>query len=321
MLDNAHRMRSQNFTSFSTTHVPPHERLEYWEAHNAEALIGLDIRPLHDNTLEAQQQNRLSPILRAAKVLGSSQVTERSRAMIRKYPTDSVALFFCTHGESFYSDERETYVLKAGQMLACDADSPFIRGFGVGVSEMVLTVSKEAFNGLSGGKSLTHAQRFNFGGSQSPLPRLAAATKLAKSVDNALSNPTASIEVFEEESLSWLKTLLQDDGQDTTLLFDQALGLIAEHFRNPGFRRTDLSGMLHMSERQVARLFEAQNTSFSRELLRKRIHTAQTFLKSEPHTTIAEIARRCGFRSTAHFSRTFRKILGLSPTEARQHAL
>lgn len=127
MPDNANGATPHNFKSFSTDHIPHNERLEYWEAHNADALIGLDIRPLHDQTLEARQQNQLSSTIRAAKVFGSSQLIERSPEMIRKHPTEAVALFFCTHGDSFYTDEHGTHVLQAGQPLVCNADSSCTR--------------------------------------------------------------------------------------------------------------------------------------------------------------------------------------------------
>lgn len=317
MPDSANGAEQNNFKSFTTQHIPHHERLEYWEAHNADALIGLDIRPLHAQTLEAQQRNRESPTTRAAKVLGSSQLIERSPDMIRKHPTEAVALFFCTQGDSFFCDENGTQLLHAGQVLACNADSTFIRGFGVGVSEMVLTVSMEEFTKISGGESLTNPKKITFGHSPDRQPRIAAATRLAQSVDNALSTTDHPTEVFEEDCLSWMETLFQGAGKDSTQLFEQAQHFMNVHLSSPDLRRTDISRLLHISERQVARLFAAHDTSFSAEILMKRIHAAKFLLNAEPQTPIGDIARRCGFRSTPHFSRTFREAVGYSPTEAR----
>lgn len=318
---NANGAVHESFKSFSTEHIPHHERLQYWEAHNADALIGLDIRPLHAQTLEAQQHNRESSNTRAAKVLGSSQLIERSPAMIRKYPTESVALFFCMQGDSFYSDEQGTHVLHAGQVLACNADQTFIRGFGVGVSEMVLTIRMDEFLEISGGAPLPNARKFTFGRSLEQQPRIAAATKLARWVDRSLSAPDHTDGSFEDHCFSWLEVLLQGAGKDSTQLFEQAQHFINLHLANADLRRTDIAQLLHLSERHVARLFAANGTSFSRELSTKRIHAANVLLTAEPHTPIAEIARRCGFRSTPHFSRTFREIVGCSPSEARAHAV
>src|SRR5699024_4637374 len=143
----------QNFKSFSTRHVPTHERIDYWEAHNNDALIGLDIRTLNGQTLIAEQHNRLLPTIRAAKVRGSSQLVERTPEMIRKYPTDEVALFFCLQGDSFFCDQNGTQVLHAGQVLACNADTTYIRCRGRSVSESVITLEIAVLIQCSGGQS------------------------------------------------------------------------------------------------------------------------------------------------------------------------
>lgn len=317
MPESANGAKENNFKVFSTEHIPHHERLEYWEAHNADALIGLDIRPLHAQALDAQQHNRESPTTRAAKVLGSSQLIERSPDMIRKHPTEAMALFFCMQGDSFFSDEHGTHFLHAGQVLACNADSTFIRGFGVGVSEMVLTVSMEEFTTLANGESLAQPRKFTFGPSPDHQPRSAAATRLAQWVNNALTATNHPDEIVEEHYLSLIERLFQGAGQDSTQLFEQAQRFLNIHLSSPDLRRTDIARLLHISERQVARLFAANDTSFSREISMKRIQAADYLLHAEPHTPVADIARRCGFRSTAHFSRTFRSVMGYSPTEAR----
>lgn len=317
MPGNKNAAPQSNFKSFTTAHIPQHERVEFWEAHNADALIGLDIRPLHTQTLEAQQHNRETSKTRAAKVLGSSQLVERSPKMIRKYPTEAIALFFCTRGDSFYSDENGTHLLHAGQLLACNADKPFIRGFGVGVSEMVLTVSMDEFAKLSGGNSLHSPKKFTFGAGPDAEHRLPAATQLARLVDQALKANNDPVEMAEGEILSWLEPLFRDGKQNASETFLQAQHFLDLNLSRPDLRRTDIARLLHMSERQVARVFAENDTSFSRELLLKRVQAARAILKSESHTPVVEIARRCGFRSTPYFSRAFRKAIGHSPTEER----
>src|SRR5690625_7792143 len=78
----------QEFKSFTTRHIPAHERIDYWEAHNSDALIGYDIRTLNEQTLSAEQRNRLFPRLRAAQVRGSSQIVERTPSMVRQHRSE-----------------------------------------------------------------------------------------------------------------------------------------------------------------------------------------------------------------------------------------
>lgn len=306
-----------NFKTFSTAQIPHHERVEFWEAHNADALIGLDIRPLHTQTLEAQQHNRETSHIRAAKVLGSSQLVERSPEMIKKHPTEAVALFFCTQGDSFYSDEHSTHVVQAGQVLACNADRPFLRGFGVGVSEMVLTVSMDAYTQITRGKTLTTPVKLTFGNSLETDHSPTAATQLARLVDSALSAPNEHASTFEDQALSWLESLFHEGHPDLNQLFQQAQHFIDQNLARPNLRRSDLARWLHLSERQVGRIFEVHGTSFSNEVLLRRVQAARSILQTEPHIPIADVARRCGFGSTPYFSRSFRKVMGRSPSEDR----
>lgn len=309
----------QNFKSFSTRHVLTHERIDYWEAHNNDALIGLDIRTLNGQTLIAEQHNRLLPTIRAAKVRGSSQLVERTPEMIRKYPTDEVALFFCLQGDSFFCDQNGTQVLHAGQVLACNADTTFIRGFGSGVSEMVLTIQMEEFIKLSGGDSLTAPKKFAFGPSLENQPSISPAKLLASWVDEATDINNTSTTLSRDDCLSWVEMLFRGAEHDDVQLYEAAQQSIHLNLSNPNFRRADIAHRLQISERQVARLFSGRNTSFSREVTLRRIEAARGLLDAEPHTPVSSIARRCGFRSPAHFSRTFREVLGCTPSQLRSN--
>lgn len=64
-------------------------------------------------------------------------------------------------------------------------------------------------------------------------------------------------------------------------------------------------------------------TTLTRETLnsfiqRKRIEKAAQQLRNDTDISISEIAHNCGFNSSAHFSRTFRKYFGLTAKEFRE---
>jgi AraC family transcriptional regulator len=80
----------------------------------------------------------------------------------------------------------------------------------------------------------------------------------------------------------------------------------------------DLAGEACLSPFHFSRLFhEATGLSPHRYLIERRIRTAQKMLASE-HASIAEIALDTGFGSQANFSRTFRKITGVTPRQYRE---
>src|SRR2546426_7169256 len=83
-------------------------------------------------------------------------------------------------------------------------------------------------------------------------------------------------------------------------------------------RLAELSGLVHMSPCHFARLFK-QSTGVSphRFLVQRRIEQARALLAA--HTLpIAEIARSVGFRTPSHFTTTFRRVTGITPSGYRR---
>jgi len=93
-----------------------------------------------------------------------------------------------------------------------------------------------------------------------------------------------------------------------------AIALVAERFRE----RVDLdtaAQRCHMSASHFSRVFKReQGMTFSRYLLEYRIRRACDLL-SEAHRSVKEVGFDVGFNDAAYFSRTFRRCVGMCPTE------
>jgi AraC-like DNA-binding protein len=83
-------------------------------------------------------------------------------------------------------------------------------------------------------------------------------------------------------------------------------------------RTADLAKLAGVSASQFERTFRrAFGTTPHRHLLRLRIEAACRRLR-ESDESIATIALGCGFADHAHFTRTFRRAMGMAPTEYRK---
>jgi AraC-like DNA-binding protein len=81
-----------------------------------------------------------------------------------------------------------------------------------------------------------------------------------------------------------------------------------------------LARIAHVSEAHFIRTFRRTfGETPHRYLQRRRVERA-TFLLRETDTSVSEICLDVGFASLGTFSRTFRDIIGLSPTEYRRRA-
>ncbi len=95
---------------------------------------------------------------------------------------------------------------------------------------------------------------------------------------------------------------------------------VAQYIQENGrreLRLAELSAVVHMSPYYFARLFK-RSTGLSphRFLVRHRIDGARTLLAARK-ASIAEVARAVGFRTPSHFTTTFRRLTGMTPSEYR----
>ncbi|WP_113910972.1 helix-turn-helix domain-containing protein [Roseovarius dicentrarchi] len=97
-----------------------------------------------------------------------------------------------------------------------------------------------------------------------------------------------------------------------------ALDLIQQNLTNQDLSLAWLAHQIGMSTRQVQRLFEAENTSFSSEVRDRRLTAAAARLRSQKTTRrihISEVAFDSGFRDLSNFNRGFKSRFGMAPRE------
>jgi AraC-like DNA-binding protein len=87
----------------------------------------------------------------------------------------------------------------------------------------------------------------------------------------------------------------------------------------PGFSLPALARRLAITPRYVQRLLADAGTSFSDELIRRRLRRSRFMPVSSRygHLNVTEIALECGFSSVAHFHRMFRREFGETPGDVR----
>lgn len=102
-------------------------------------------------------------------------------------------------------------------------------------------------------------------------------------------------------------------------LFKRAVELILENYRESDFTVEALAKRLDITTVHLRRIF-SHNTSISpiKYINDIRFEQAKTLLTSS-NLTIGEIALSLGFTDQFHFSKSFKNIMGISPTEYRKN--
>ena len=303
---------------FSTAGLPDQRRIELWEGHNAEALIGLRCRTIDATALEATEINVRLDRVQLARVRGTSHVVERDVEVIRHRPADAIALYLNLVGEAFFYHQDGVRMVRPGQLLICDADRPFLRGFSHGLEELVVKVPRELFVEVTGVRRLGEPIVVEFGGGENPYAEALAhqVGRAARSVD-----PVAA----DEHTVLELVSALANGGrrQLSTALLVAARAFIGSRLTDPGLSAPQVAAGIGISTRHLSRVFAEEGTTLPKYVLEQRLATAQAVLRKPDSAsmTVAEVAHACGFVSADHFSRAFCARFGERATDARRRAV
>lgn len=320
---------------FSTRGLPATRRIELWERHNAHALVALQARMLDESALEAAEANLQLDRLHLAHVVANPHAVERTARTVRARPTESVALYFTLAGEATFAADDGTRTLRPGQLLVCDADRPFLRGFAHGLEELAVKVPYDVLR--SAGATMPRSARVidfrrgaGSGGSaqarRADTYAAALAALVARAVvsqgdgsadEGALLELVAAVLTEADSSGTPPATRTPTTGAH----FAAAEQYVRQWLRDPTLSARRIADAIGLSERQLSRVFAECGTSVPRFVARRRVELAARMLRmpSYAEQTVEAIGLRCGFSSAAQFSRVFREQSGMSPSEARRY--
>ena len=109
--------------------------------------------------------------------------------------------------------------------------------------------------------------------------------------------------------------ILLDEAEPGHPILQPALELLETGYMRPNLGNTELAHACGLSEVYFRKLFaQAFGTTPHRYLIGIRLRKAQQLL-CEGKRRVSQVAELCGFSNEYHFSRTFKKFTGISPSE------
>jgi AraC-like DNA-binding protein len=102
----------------------------------------------------------------------------------------------------------------------------------------------------------------------------------------------------------------------------EAVEYMRTHLGEQSLSADKVADALFISRRRLYQLFD-DGQGISERIKGLRIDRAKALLSDPAKASrgIAEVAKDCGFATAAHFSRTFSKLVGQTPTEFRERSL
>jgi AraC-like DNA-binding protein len=311
--------------SFSTAGLPTAQRIALWEEHNAHALIGLRCSMLGEPELDATELNLQLDRIHLARVRGNAHVVERPAPLIRRHPSDSIAVYLTLVGEAFFYHSDGLLTLHPGQALICDADRPFMRGFAGGLEELAIKIPRPLFRELTGRPDLPAPLVRTFTNTADPATRTLArltGRALGPLSPGPLRTGPHSTGLFDEgAALGLLATVLGGRPRaEAPVHLVNAHAYIDDHLTDPGLSATRVAAAIGISERHLSRAFALAGPSFPQYVLTRRLDRAHALLTRSPQVPVSEVASRCGFGTPSRFSQAFLSRFGLRPSDVRRQA-
>jgi AraC-like DNA-binding protein len=328
---------------FSTSGLPAARRVSLWESHNAAALIGLAVRA--PDSLDAAEINVQLPRARLARVTGSAHAVERTPDLIRRHPADSVVVFLTLRGAARFAADGVGLDRRRGDALAWETDRPFARTFVAGLEELVVTVPWAELTARSDLSKLAAPVITSFGA-----PAAIGQSGAVRSAGSARVRATGTVgSAGSGRSDQYARALAKVAGRatraegplrpDERTVLDLVTAIAAgpraapgaahraaarsyadEHLTDPNLGAAEIAAAACISERQLSRLFAADDTSVPRHILARRLELARSILSAPaagPPATVADVAAQCGFTSSSYFSHAFRQHFGHRASDLR----
>ncbi|WP_043633445.1 helix-turn-helix domain-containing protein [Nonomuraea candida] len=321
----------------TTEHVDPADRIDYWQDYNRKALVGLSCTSYSERGLLARQTNLELGGLRLAEITGNAHAIERSPQTVRSAPKDSVFATLLLKGEAVFLHENGCLAATAGELVVYDTRRPYLFGFSSSMRQILVDVPREVFarECVGGGVPGPASSRPASSGPTLSGPMLfgrgtAREGALVAALGSLLGGLAALRDGHdpadaERAVLDLLRQLAEErtGGRPGPGAYRSQL-IVAEdyierHLHDPCLGAAQVAGVMGVSVRHLARIFEPSGTTPARHIMERRLTRAYEALTGPgaAATTIADVAHRWGFSSQAHFARLFRARFGLTPSEAR----
>jgi AraC-like DNA-binding protein len=301
-------------TVFSTVGLPDARRVELWETHNATALIGLNVHAR--DPLDATELNVQLPRLQLARVRGSAHVIERTADVINRSPADAIAVYLTLRGDAWFTGRTGTRSLRPGNVLICETDHPFARGFTRGLEELVVKVPRTVWAARTDA-AFPHGPAVGVFGGHDPYGQA-----LARVIGRA-TRKQRTVPAEENLVLDLIAVLAAGRNAARAAAHRAAAkSFIEEHLTDAALGAGQVAAAIGVSERQLSRVFAADGTSVPRHILLRRLNLAHSMLADPAGPgrthTVAEVAARCGFTSVTYFSHAFRAHFGQRAGDIRR---
>ncbi|MDQ0456871.1 helix-turn-helix domain-containing protein [Rhizobium paknamense] len=309
--------------TFDTRAVAPHERIDLWEEHCAENVVGLRCSCLSEKGLDARYRYFDFGRVKMIEIAGDEHFIERTPHLLRRQEKNSAFLTMILNGKIFVNRAGQCVVAEAGDVILYDTNQAYMHGFPAFARQVIFEIPGDDFRDRFGAWSLRDV--VHFGGTSNPARMIPLALQdvMRQAQLCALADGKAAADLENkvwdvmETAYSLVSGGVRSAYHAQLLL--RARRYIAEHLGDPELDPSMIADFMGISLRQLNRLFERESLSLVAHIQEKRLEGARQDLlrRGNCGMSVSDVCYKWGFKSLAHFSRKFSERYGVSPSHCR----
>jgi AraC-like DNA-binding protein len=261
---------------------------------------------------------------RLSRIDASAHCVDGARVVRRSFDPDAIKLILQADGCSVFEQGGVNHRLGPGAMILYDPTQPYSLDNRSPISQVLLQLPRHHLPA----RALAALRLHSFVKAEAEgEPRIVGALMLsamreAPALDGRASKRIGDALIRLATAFVTTASEMQEEGGEPvslTVLAGRAHAYIESHLDQPDLDVDEVARRMGCSRRYIFRAFERKGTTPAVLLWSLRLDRACERLGDPAFrsSSITEIAFSCGFSSTAHFSRAFRKRFGCAPRDAR----
>lgn len=313
----------------STVDLPPNERVEFWHDSVRRHFATLDIGVHQDEISKGFRSTMVHASLGQLDLIQLDACKHGVKRDYRKIIADSnrkdyfiFSLQQC--GVGMVEQEGRKTVIQPGEAVILDTSRPYSFDHNSDFNKCVVRIPAHLMK-----KHFSRPDRL----CAVKIPHNTVSLRLLSTYLRGLADdynalPATTTDSFSNALIEMLSGTLRElpeckMANDSTLKnyhLEEIKRTIANELANPNLGAEFLAERMGLSISSIYRVFASESTSLIQHIWNSRLEQCNNELLSETYAklSITEIAFKWGFNSSAHFSRAFKSLYGVTPSARRK---
>lgn len=322
MIYSEHSFAQARTFSANTLGVSAREKVNYWREAVFDRVAELDFRPVGTDSFDASVVGSKMADLTISRIEGSAHAAIHSVSGL-KPSQDRLVFNFVLTGQMLTEQDGRTVVVKAGDGAVCDAARPYVVQFDKPFEIACIALQRDRFPQRSA--NLVHLTAKSFLATSELCPIVMS--YLLGLMKQAPALTPLNSDLVSRNFIELLSSMVVESTNCAQSLLSGHRGMVlvrVKDFIEQNLNNADLDSArvaweLKLSPRYINQLLEAEGTSLSRYIWRRRLERASADLQNPAYRnqSVSTIAMSNGFNDLSHFSKAFRLKFNQSPRQFR----